>query len=368
MFRTLILLAMLPALAALGCGTRPAANPPPAAAATDPPPSGSTSRPADPAPSTDAVKPQPTPASPAPASAKSPVRDVAARLIESDGQGGWRTNEKAATELEKLGSEGIAQLWPLLTDSSADVRRGAAFQLLGEFNPANRDQVAAMSALLDDADRTVRGFALSTVRQMEATDQAAAVPRLAKMLDPAREEKATSRAAVARLLGGLRQSAAGGLPTLIATAADDPEASVRAASLMAISQVAPPEHAVALLAKGLSDKEPSPRVVAAARLRQLGPAAAPAAKDLAAALADSEARVAEAAAEALINIGQPAVEALAGQLTSSNINARKLALACLAKIGPPAKSAASAIEKCKQDPDSQVRQLAEAALRRISGK
>jgi hypothetical protein len=368
MFRTLILIGLLSALAA-GCGTRPPANPPPpAAAATDPPPSSTASRPADPAPSTDPAKPQPAAAPPASASAKSPVRDLAARLIESDGQGGWRRNEKAATELEKLGSEGIAQLWPLLTDSSVDVRRGAAFQLLGEFNPANRDQVAAMSALLDDSDRTVRGIGLSAVKQMEPADQTVAVPRLAKMLDPAREEKAANRAAIARLLGTLKQGGAAGLPTLIATSAGDPDASVRAASLMAISQVAAPELAVALLAKGLADKETSPRIVAAARLRQLGPAAALAAKELAAALADSEARVAEAAAEALINIGEPAVEALVGQLSSDNVSSRKLALACLAKIGPPAKSAASAIEKCNQDPDSQVRQLAEAALRRITGK
>ena len=368
MLRTLILLAILSAFAAVGCGSRPTANPPPrAAATTDTPPSGSASRQTDSVPTTVPAQPQPAATSP-PASAKSPVRDFAARLIESDGQGGWRTSEKAATELEKLGAEGIAQLWPLLQDSSADVRRGAAFQLLGQFNPANTDQVAAMSALLGDADRTVRGIGLSAVKQMEPADQAAAVPRLAKMLDPAREEKAANRAAIARLIGSLKQGGAAGLPALIATVTGDSDASVRAASLMAISQVAAPEQAVALLAKGLSDKEPSPRIVAAARLRQLGPAAAPASKELAASLADGEARVAEAAAEALISVGEPAVEALTGQLASENVAARKLALACLAKIGPPAKSAVRAIEKCKEDPDSQVRHLAEAAFRRITGK
>ena len=110
------------------------------------------------------------------------------------------------------------------------------------------------------------------------------------------------------------------------------------------------------------------RLVAAARVRQLGPAAAPAANDLAATLADSNTGVAEAAADALIRIGPPAVEPLAGQLAASNIEARKLALACLAKLGPAAKPAAGQIEKLKQDLDPQVRQLAEAALKRLAEK
>jgi len=369
MSRTLIFFAILSAFVATGCGSRSQPAAPSAAAPTGGPPADSSVRPAEPAPEIAPVQPQPTTStSPSAATTASPLRDLAARLIESDGQGGWRTNEKAATELEKLGPEGIAQLWPLLKDSSVDVRRGTAFQLLGEFNPANRDQVAAMSALLDDADRTVRGIGLSTVKQMQSADQIAAVPRLAKMLDPAREDRAANRAAIARLIGTLKQGGAAGLPALVATAAGDSDAAVRSASLMAISQVAAPEQAVTPLVKALADKETAPRIVAAARLRQLGAAAAPAAKELAAALSDSEARVAEAAAEALIGIGGPAVEALAGQLSSDSANVRKLALACLAKIGPPAKSAASAIEKCQQDPDSQVRQLAEAALRRISGK
>jgi hypothetical protein len=368
MLRSLILLALLPALAAMGCRPRPPAAPPaPQTSAARPDVTPAPAR--DEVPVTQPAKPPANESAPPPSpAASSPLRELAARLSESDGDGGWRTNEKAATELEKLGPAGIAGLWPLLQDSSVDVRRGAAFRLLGEFNPARSEQVAALSALLADSDRTVRGIGLAAVRQMQSADQIAAVPKLAKMLDPAHEDKAANRAAIARLIGTLRREGAPGLPELMNAAMNDPDPPVRAASLMALSQVAAPDQAVAPLVKGLADKESSPRLVAAARLRQLGPAAAPAAKELAVALGDKEARVAETAAEALINIGQPAVEALAGQLTATHVNVRKLALACLAKIGPPAKSAESAIEKCKQDADPQVRQLAEAALRRLSGK
>jgi HEAT repeat protein len=117
------------------------------------------------------------------------------------------------------------------------------------------------------------------------------------------------------------------------------------------------------LKKVLGDKEDSVRLVAAARLRQLGVNAAPAATELAASLGDSNKDVAEAAAEALIRVGPRAVEPLAIQLAAKSVAAKKLALACLIKLGPAAKPAAARIEKCKQDSDAEVRQLADVALK-----
>jgi HEAT repeat protein len=288
--------------------------------------------------------------------------------LAADGQGGWRINESSATELEKLGPSGVVNLWPLLNDPKVEVRRGAAFYLLGQFSPGSADQVAAFTHLLDDNDRSIRNLALNAAKQFRQADQIAAVPRLTAMLDPQREDKPENRTAVVRLFGSLKASAAEALSSLSATAASDPDAKVRAAALAAISQVAAPGGAVSPLAKGLSDSQPQVRVVAAARLRQLGPAAAAAAAELAAALGDADQSVADAAAEALLRIGPAAVDPLAAQLSSSSLPARKMALACLAKIGPPAGSATQQIEKCKQDADPQVRQLAEAALRRITGK
>jgi hypothetical protein len=303
-----------------------------------------------------------------PPSAASPLRDLTARYLDSDGQGGWRTNEQAATELEKLGPQEAAALWPLLKDPQVEVRRGAAVFLLSQFDPANGEQVAAFTALLGDSDRMVRARALDAAKQFSKEDQIASLPRLAAMLDAAREERADNRAAIARLCGALKGDAAAALPELERAAADDPDARVRAATLVAISQIAEPPQAVPLLAKGLADKEASVRLVAAARLRQLGPAASGAANPLAAALADSGADVAEAAAEALARIGGPAVEPAAGQLSSTSAQARRLGLACLLKIGRPVPSSSVKIEKLKQDPDPQVRQLAEAASQRLTGK
>jgi HEAT repeat protein len=165
------------------------------------------------------------------------------------------------------------------------------------------------------------------------------------------------------MCGAMKKDAREVLPTIEKAAIADPDAKVRAAAATAAAQIAEPQDVVGVLKNVLTDKDPSVRLVAAARLRQLGRDAASAAKELSAALADSDKDVAEAAAEALIRMGSPAVEPLAEQLSSSSLTARKLALACLAKLGPAAKSAAPRITKCKQDADSEVRQLAEVALK-----
>lgn len=318
-----------------------------------------------------ASEPEPAPVAPpsmVPAAADNAVtklRELAARYLQPDGQGGWRIDESAATELEKLGPQAHPPLLALLQDSAVETRRGAAFYLLGQFDAENREQVAAFSALLGDADATLRGIGLSAVKQMRRDDQAAVAGKLAAMLDAEREAKGENRAAIARLLSVLKSEDAAVLPALIAAASGDPEAKVRGSCLVAIAQIAPADVAVMYLIQGLRDAEASVRLVAATRLRLLGKAAAPAAQALATALGDSDPAVRDAAAESLISIGAPAVEPLAAVLNSPSADARKYALACLAKIGAPAKAAIPAIEKCRQDADEQIRKLAEAALKQI---
>ena len=354
-------------LMAVGCGTSPPA-PKPAAAG----PSKTATATSSDLPAATSVPTPATPFNPGPgtsafgsSSSSAPVlRDLAARLVVRSDEA-WIINEQAATELEKLGPEAADQLVPLLADKDLAVRRGAAFFLLGTFNPNATDQVTAFSALLDDADQTIRGIGLSAVKQMRPSDQVAALPRLAAMLDPARESKPENRTSIARMLGLLKSESGPALPQLSAAIAGDPDPQVRSACLVAAAKIAPAEEAAALIAPGLADKEAAVRLVAAASLRQLGDKAAGSEKALAAALADSDSRVSDAAARALILIGKPAVGALAEQLAAENIAARKLALACLAKIGPNAKDAAAAVEACLADSDPEIKALAAAALKKI---
>jgi HEAT repeat protein len=249
-----------------------------------------------------------------------------------------------------------------------EVRRATAVFLLTQFDPNNSQQVDAFVGLLDDNDRMVRARGLDAVVQFTLADKVATLPTLIPLLDPRREDRPENRSAAIRLCAGLKAAAIEASSALSTAASGDPDPKVRSAALAALAQVAEPATSVPVLSTAITDQDAAVRLVAAARLRQLGPAASPAAKALAAALADSSTDVAEAAGEALLRIGPPAVEPLAEQLASSNPAARKLAIVCLAKLGPVAKSAATAIAKSRQDSDPQIRELAEATLKRLEGK
>jgi HEAT repeat protein len=356
------LLFLISTVAMVGCfQAPPPPPPPPTTTVTAVPIAPITPQPAPQVPKEVKTAPNLEPAVPA----ASGLRDAAAKYLSKNAEGIWGRDELAATELERLAAADRDQLLALLADEQAEVRRGAAFFLLADFHPNVATHVAAYTKLLSDPDPTIRGFALEAAKQMQPADQAKAAPQLAEMLDPAREAKADNRAAIIRLLSKLAGDALSAADKIAASAKDDPDPNVRKAALVAMVQVAAPPDAVAALAGGLADGDAGVRLVAAARLRQLGIIAAPASKKLAAALGDNDARVSNAAAEALVNIGATAVGPTTEQLSSNSLAARKLALACLAKIGKEAASAAPAIEKLLQDPDPQTRELAAKAFERI---
>lgn len=351
----------------LGC--RPA--PPPVA---DPGPEGTATaaKPADTPPIT--PQPQPVVTNSPPVQPptkfvqpeKDSLRDLAARLVEPAEGAGWRISESAALELERLGADAPAKLLPLLADPLLEVRRGAAFHLLSSFDPAVPEQVTAFKKLLDDKDPTVRNIGFQAVKQLPPTELAATSPQLIVLLDPAHETKPENRAAVARLAGNLGQRGAPFATSLEKTAVSDEDARVRSAATFAYTQISlPPESAVPLLQQVLKDKQPSVRLVAAGRLRNLAAKAAAASTDLGTALADEDEAVRLAASEALVRIGPPAVPALRTALESKNVNAKKLALACLSALGPTAKDALPAIEKAQQDADRAVSEAAKVLAERL---
>jgi HEAT repeat protein len=296
------------------------------------------------------------------------LRALVGRYLQSDDQGAYRPEEKAATALERLSPEQTEALWTLLSDPDVQVRRGAAFFLLGQLDPQQPDQFQAFAALLDDPDRTIRGLALAALRQAPRPQQLAQLDRVVPRLDPAHEEHAEHRANVARWLGQLREDAHVAVPALSAAARTDPDPRVRGAALVAVCQVALPEAALPLLVEGLRDQDASVRLVAAARLRQMDVAAAPAADPLAERLADEDPRVSQAAAAALVRIGAPAVTALARQLAAPQPAVRKLALRVLAELGPAAAPARPQIEACRSDTDPEIRRWAEGILARLPAR
>ncbi len=303
----------------------------------------------------------------APQRVNNDLRTLAARLVEKSPQGSWRINDSAALELEKLGDEAQTDLVALLGDAQTEARRGAAYYLLAKFNPNDAKQVQGYSALLEDPEPFLRGLGLQAVRRMQKSDQAAAVPRLAKMLIASQEPIAENRAALARLLGSLKKDAAPAIAALTSGAKADESPKVRGAYLVAISQIAAPTEALPAFRQGLADQDAAVRLVAAARLRQLKTAAAPAAEELAQALEDGDGSVREVAAEALVEVGAPAVEPLLKQVDSKTARTRQLAIACLGKLGPEAKAALPLVEKHLTDEDPEVKKVAEAVVRILKG-
>src|SRR5262245_33076599 len=103
---------ILPALVLVAAGCGKSAPPPPPVT-----PAPATSTATDAAIAPDPVQPQPTTAAKTPAAAQPAadggLRTMLARYLDADGQGGFRPNEKAATEVEKLAPQ-PGQLIPLV--------------------------------------------------------------------------------------------------------------------------------------------------------------------------------------------------------------------------------------------------------------
>lgn len=293
------------------------------------------------------------------------LRALVAKFVVANDAGGWRTNEAAALELERLGTEGPAKVLGFLTDPQLDVRRGAAYFLIGSFDPNNPEQVTAFANLLKDQDPTLRGIGLLAVKKMRVADVAAVQPQLIALLEASQESKPENRATVARFAGNLLQRGAAYAPALTKTATEDPDERVRSAAVFALTQVSQAEEYTATLIKILSDPQPGVRLVAASRLRSLNAQALPAVDALGKALSDEDERVRTVAAEALTRIGLLAVPTLGEQLSSKDVNARKLALACLGGLGTAAKSELAKIEKLQQDPDATVRGAAKELAERL---
>lgn len=293
-----------------------------------------------------------------PAEVKAALADLASADV--------KIRDAADAKLEGIDAPIASQLAGLLLDQDANVRRGAAFFLIDRFEPTDARMIAAFSESLADSDPTVVQISLSVVNRFPHDALLAAIPRLAKILGDGKTT-ASNRAAVARLLANLEQEGESALPALLAAMKSDGDKSVRSASLMAVSRIALPVTAVPAFIEALkNDPDATVRGLAAVRLGKLGAESSTAAKDLAAALADADEGVRRKSLEALILLGAASVPALTEQLTSRQADIRKQAVFALGKIGPSAAPAAAALKSLANDPDEEVRKLAELALQRIA--
>ena len=363
----------------VGCGSEPTA-PAPSVTAPDSDGVQTVAAPAAAVPADASAVPSPTPpdmpesASAAAGDSTSTGEDTPPTAPTMDQWRAWATalagsdvlaREAASERLDRAVAADPRPLWALLDDASPEVRRGAIFYWLDRFDPADADAVAALSQRLTDPDPAVRAIAISAARRFPPTALVQALPQLNLVLAD-HQGTAETRAAAARLIGTLEELGGQAVSTLTQAAGGDPDPSVRSACLLALGRVAEVKQAVAVLQEALrQDPHPNVRGLAATRLARLGPAAAEAASALAAALADSDEGVGRKAADTLVELGPAAVPPTVAQLDASEAATRRLAVFVLARLGASAKPAIEAVRGRLQDPDAEVRQLAEAAIRRI---
>jgi HEAT repeat protein len=304
---------------------------------------------------------EPSPAEPPPAGSQ--LAEWVAQLASPSDE----TREQAEQSLITAGSTAIPVLLAGLKNDSPETRRAVAYFLLEKFPSSDGRIVAALRDALSDDDRKVRQLALQAVKRMTPEAMALAAPKIAGLLDPAREEP-VNRADAARLLGRMGSEAREALPALVQAARSDPSEKVRAPALYSITRIAVPDQAAPLLVSSLkSDKDATVRLVAAIGLGRLGDSASPAASDLAAVLDDSDEKVRRAASDTLAGLESAAVAPLVARLTAENPRTRELALFTLGRLGPVAKSAVSDIQKCAQDENAAVRAMAEKVLESLGG-
>ena len=209
-----------------------------------------------------------------------------------------------------------------------------------------------------------------------------AVPHLAQAL--ARDPSPRVREEAARALRRTRESMARALPALN-RALSDPSPGVRRAAAVTMAREgvgvrlpegdlsepesfivrARPEDAPALQV-ALADQDPRIRSAAIHTLGRIGPAARPAASDLALALQDPAASVRDAASDALRQLGPEVVPTLVEALKSHKTQVRQAAVWALGVIGPAAEKAAPELRALSaHDPSPHVSRAAEVALNRI---
>jgi len=117
------------------------------------------------------ISPVPMPVAPAiPAPPTEPVVVAGKQLahwVAMMGSDSDLTRSEAAARLEELGDKRATLVLPLLADPTVEVRRGAAFVMLGEYSPTNRELTAAFRQVLSDSDARVRHIALQAIARLE---------------------------------------------------------------------------------------------------------------------------------------------------------------------------------------------------------
>jgi HEAT repeat protein len=292
------------------------------------------------------------------------------QLIAALGSKDDGIRKPAVAALAGVGDDVTAKLLALIADPEVEVRRGAAFGLLGRFNPDDAEIVAALTEALSDEDGQVRSIGLQAINQL---DDQQVLPTLAKLvvIMQSEDEAKHLRTQLARRFARLGPEAAEILPQIVQTLRESVDRDVRAACLNAAHRIAidPREALPILIAVLKDDKDAGLRRVAAMRIGDRGMQATDAIPVLLAALSDEDATVRAKAADTLARIGPDAVGPLVSRFDSDDREMRVLAIYAVGRMGPAAAEKTEArLEELTKDEDVAVRRAAELSLARVRGQ
>ena len=212
----------------------------------------------------------------------------------------------ALGQLGTFGTGAAATLRRALRDPDPRVRQNAAWALGNQGETSLAEAVSDLAVLLRDDDVLVRR---DTARALSRGGAAVreAVPALIAALD---DPHVAVRQNVVMALGHIGPDAKAAMPKLLTLLRrSDTDSDVRREAFFAVCRIGgdPLAEAIDVLQLGLADSDPRVREVSAAALVNLKENARPAIGDLTRALKDSEVRVRRNAALALANC-QPAPE------------------------------------------------------------
>ena len=283
-------------------------------------------------------------------------------------RGAWRTRQDAAIALGKLGAKAAAAVPDLivaLKDSDNDVREKSA-EALGLIGKEAASAVPGLLEKLNDPNEKVRqaaALALGRVGHEAKTP----LDMLLTMIKLENQTPAAMRMTV-QLLSRHGRDALPALPQLTPLLRHE-NAGVRVMTAFAVGQIGPEAGAAAPeLRRALDDPYPAVQVWAAGAYARVTKETEPPLPTLARLLPCREPQMRTDLAYAVQYVGAPALSLLRESLRHSDVRYRLGAAEVLGRMGAAARPALADLETALKDPDSQVRQAAESAVKQLGPK
>ncbi len=283
-------------------------------------------------------------------------------LLDQMGSEATMERRAASEALDALGEAGMPAIVRGLREGNQQQRRGAAVYLIGRVSPRDADSLPALTKALADQDTTLRHAALQAIEKTAPAQLAQALPALITFARNTTEAEAYRSRAI-RAIGKLGQQGSSATAELIELARKDPSTSVRRACFFTIYQVAPRQEAEQFFQEQLKDDSTADQRRLAAKWLARVTTTDRSLACLIDALHDEDKAVRLQAVDSLVAIGKPALPVLVKALDSPNVVTRRHATLAIGKLGVLAATAVPALTARLKDPDSQVRELAKAALK-----